>query len=161
AKPHRVIDGHSRAVLAVVYLPGDTELLSAGVDESLRVWDAASGRSIRQMSNHTRPVLGLALRPKVASGDVPLVASIGVDRTLRLWQPTVGRLVRFARLPSEPRAICWTIDGQSILTASVDGRLRVINPESAEVRHDLPAFAGVAHSLAASPAGSVLVGGQD
>ena len=148
------------AVLAVVFLPGDKQLVTAGVDETLRIWDAGSGKPERILSNHTRPVNGLAVRPTTDPSAPPLVASVSDDRTVRLWQPTLGRMVRFARLPSEPRAVAWTTDGASILAACKDGQLRVIDPETVEVRTTFPAVEGVAYSLAVAPDGSVLIGGQ-
>jgi WD40 repeat protein len=152
-----VLEGHSRGVFAVVFLPGDNQLVSAGGDETIRVWEIAKGQTERILSNHTKPVTGLAARP---ASDPPMLASIGDDRTVRLWQPTLGRMVRFARLASEPKAVAWTADGNSILVAGKDGALRVIDPETVEVRQTIPAIDGVAYSLAVAPDRSVLVGGQ-
>jgi WD40 repeat protein len=159
-KATTVYEGHSRSVLAVVFLPGDKQLVTAGVDESLRIWEAGTGKPERILSNHTRPVNGLAVRPTTDPSAPPLVVSISDDRTVRLWQPTLGRMVRFARLPSEPRAVAWTADGASILAAGKDGQLRVIDSETVEVRTTFPAVEGVAYSLAVGPDGSVLIGGQ-
>jgi WD40 repeat protein len=154
-----VYEGHSRGVLAAAFLPSDKQLVTAGVDESLRIWEAGTGKPERILSNHTRSVNGLAVRPTTDSSAPPLVVSVSDDRTVRLWQPTLGRMVRFARLPSEPRAVAWTADGASILAACKDGQLRVIDPESVEVRATLPAVEGVAYSMAVAPDGSVLIGG--
>ncbi|MEQ8785853.1 MAG: hypothetical protein RIC55_06125 [Pirellulaceae bacterium] len=143
--------GHSRGVLTVAWLPDGERLLSAGLDQSLRLWDAKSGALLRTLDNHTAEVRDLAVRP----GDhpIPMIASASADRTLRLWQPTIGRLVRFARLPAEPLAIDWTPDGSRLLAACTDGRLRVIDPDSVEMVHDLPALDGWAYTVAASPDG--------
>jgi WD40 repeat protein len=91
-----------------------------------------------------------------------LIASIGADRTLRFWQPTIGRLVRFARLPSEPLAVEWTADGSHAAATFADGHLRLIDPNTVEVVHDLPVLAGWAYTLARSPRdGSFFVGGEN
>jgi WD40 repeat protein len=161
AKTTHVLEGHSRGVLAAAFLPGGAELVTAGIDESLRLWDARAGRLLRTLPNHTRPVHDLGLRPGGDGEAVPLIASVSEDRTVRLWQPTVGRLVRFVRLESAPLAVAWTADGRGLLTACKDGRLRVIDPDTVEVLHDLPALDGVAYSLAVAPDGSILVGGQN
>ncbi|MCI0461871.1 MAG: WD40 repeat domain-containing protein [Gemmataceae bacterium] len=161
ARTIRVLEGHSRGVLAAVFLPGDAGLVTAGIDESLRLWDVASGKLLRTLPNHTGPVCDLKLRPGGAGVGPPVLASTGDDRTVRLWQPTIGRLMRFVRLASAPRAIIWTTDGQTLLAACKDGRLRVIDPDTVEVVEELPALDGVAHCLAAAPDGSILVGGQN
>lgn len=169
-KAVNVLEGHSRGVLAAVFLPGDTGLVTAGIDESLRLWDPQSGKLLRTLPNHTRPVNALKVRPTPPAsapfkggdtGGAPLVVSTSDDRTVRLWQPTLGRLMRFVRLESPPRAIVWTADGRALVAACKDGHVRVIDPDTVEVQEDRPAVDGVAHSLAAAPDGSVLVGGQN
>jgi WD40 repeat protein len=155
----RKLEGHSRGVLAAVFLPGDAGLLTAGVDASLRLWDPRAGGVIRTLSNHTLPVHDLAVRPG-GGGVPPLVVSVSDDRTVRFWQPTVGRLVRFVRLEAVPLAVAWTADGGAAVVACKDGRVRVIDPDTAELLGDRPGLEGVAYSLAVAPDGSVLVGGQ-
>jgi WD40 repeat protein len=156
-----LLEGHSRGVLAVVFLPGDAQIVSAGGDETLRIWNANTGKAERLLSNHTKPVTGLAVRPATDREAPPVVASISDDRTVRLWQPTLGRMMRFARLPSEPRALTWFADGSSILVACKDGSLRIIDPETVEVRMSISAIDGVAYCLAVASDGSVVLGGQN
>lgn len=156
----RSLAGHSRPVLAVAYLPDGQTIVSAGVDQSLRVWNAADGRLLRTLDNHTAAVHDIAVRPGKFEGP-PVVASAAADRTVRLWQPTRGRLMRFARLPSPPLAIAWTSDGGRLLASCVDGRVRVLDPDTLVISADLPALAGWAYSLAISPDDKfALVGGD-
>jgi WD40 repeat protein len=115
---------------------------------------------IRSLSIHTRRVHNLALRP--GNGGLPMVASVSDDRTVRLWQPTIGRMVRFARLKSRPLDAAWFADGSRVVVACTDGHVRVVDPVSVKVTHDIPALEGWAYSLAVHPTdGSILVGGQD
>jgi len=154
-------EGHSRGVLAVVFLPGDKEVVTAGSDETLRLWDCATGKLERNLSNHTRAVTGLAVRPASDRSESPYLASIADDRTVRIWQPTLGRMVRFARVASEPRAIAWSRDGASIVVACKDGAIRVIDPDSVEMRATVPVVDGIAYSFVIAGDGSLLVGGRD
>lgn len=155
-----VLAGHSRGVLAACWLPSGDVLVTAGVDQTLRVWDAASGTQRRSLDNHTGAVVDVATRP---GGDgPPLVASAGADRTLRFWQPSIGRLVRFARLPADPLAICWSGDGRLVAVACSDGRVLLVDAATAKVAGDLAALDGWAYAIAAAPAGdALLVGGAD
>jgi WD40 repeat protein len=153
------LEGHSRPVTSATWSPSQVELITGSVDESVRVWNADTGAPVRNLSNHTRPVLGLANRP--GNHAPPQLASIGADKTVRLWQPTIGRMMRFAKLASEPRAIGWTHDGAWIVVASVDGRVRIIDPETIAVKHELPALDTVAHCLAVTKDGHIVVGGAN
>ncbi|HZN33353.1 MAG TPA: hypothetical protein VFB80_06015, partial [Pirellulaceae bacterium] len=147
---------HSAAVLAVLWLPQSDVVLSAGVDQTIRLIDPARGETVRSFENHTGAVRDLALRPGDQEGP-PLVASAGADRTVRFWQPTIGRLVRFARLPVSPTAICWTVTGSHVLAACEDGRLRAVDPSTVEVV-DLPdKLDGWAYSVIATPDGKLAV----
>jgi WD40 repeat protein len=151
-----VLRPHSAAVLAVVWLPESDFVLSAGVDQSIRVLAPGSGETVRSLDNHTAAVRDLALSPAQHDGP-PMIASAGADRTVRFWQPTIGRLVRFARLPSAPTAICWTPDASHVLAACEDGRLRAIDAESLTVVEFARRIEGFAHAVAATPDGSAAI----
>lgn len=160
-KPLWQLTGHSRGVTAVAFLEDGRLLVSAGLDQSLRVWDSRTGELIRTLDSHTRPVNGIAVRPGGEKDALPMLASVGQDRSVRLWQPTIGRMVRFARLKSaSPLAVGWSVDGRRVLVTATDGRLRIINPETARVEHELAGIDGWAYSLAVHPNGrEVLVAG--
>ncbi len=132
-EPPRALEGHSKGVLAAGFV-GRT-LVTAGLDQGVRVWDVEAGRLLRSLNNHTAPVVGLAVRPNSAGSGLPMVATVGSDRTCRLWQPTIGRMVRLARLPSSPLAVAWVSRGASttLAVACADGHVRLIDPETVEL----------------------------
>ena len=147
------LEGHSRGILAVQVLP-DEVVVSAGLDESLRVWK--EGSSIRNLTNHTRAVTGLALFP-VREGP-PRIVSISDDRTVRLWQPSIGRMMRFKRLVSVPRAVAWSKAGIAVVCH--DGSLHLLDPDTLETLHTYLTIKGVAYSLAIASDGTIAVGGN-
>jgi WD40 repeat protein len=168
------LDGHSRPVLAAAWLADGCTLVTAGVDQTLRVWepadmdDSAGADSkrlvaLRTFDNHTGAVHALAARPAAEGAGPPMLASIAADRTLRLWQPTIGRMVRFARLESEPLSLAWTRDGRRIAAGCVDGHVRVVDPDTAEIVADLAGIDGWAYTLVAAPDedDAMLVAGAD
>ena len=156
----RIVHPHSAAVLAVEWLPADDLVLSAGVDQTIRVIQPATGETVRSLENHTAPVRALAVRPGQQEGPV-MIASAAADRTVRLWQPTIGRLVRFARLPVAATAICWTADGSHVLAACEDGHLRAIDPETVAVTDLAEHLDGWAYAVAVLPDGhSAILGGE-
>lgn len=152
------LEGHSRAVLSVVFLPKDKQIASAGVDGTLRIWNIETGKVERELSQHTKTVSGLAVRPM---SEPTMLASISDDRTIRFWQPTLGRMVRFAKLQSVPRAFVWTPDGSKILVVCKDGSLHTIDPETVEVKSTKPVMDEVVYSISIAGDASVLVAGQD
>ena len=159
AKSHQC---HSAGALAVAW-QGDDLLLSAGIDQSIRVLDPATGEVQRSLDNHTAAVRDLALRPGKYDGP-KLLASCSADRTVRFWQPEIGRLVRFARLPAAASAICWLPSGSHVLAACDDGRLRAIDPATVAVTEFEQRLEGNAYAVTVLPDGSAAVlggaGGQ-
>jgi WD40 repeat protein len=154
-------EGHSRPVLAIAWLPDGATIVSAGVDQTLQLWDGRTGKPIRTLDNHVGAVNDVALRPGVAADAPPIVASVGEDRTVRLWQPTIGRLMRFARLPSIPRAIAWSSDGSRLLVGGNDGRLRLLDPDTVEIIREERALDRRIHAIAIGPAmDQVLLAGE-
>lgn len=150
-------DGHSRSVSAVCGLNDGQTFVSAGADQSLRVWDIESGQMLRSLNQHTGPVHDLVLRPTIEG--LPMVASAAGDRTIRFWQPTIGRMVRYVRLEAEPLSIAW-LDEDTLVAGCVDGRLRVIDANNVKVTGSYPAIDGWAYAVAVHPDdGSVVVAG--
>ncbi|MDP6446969.1 MAG: WD40 repeat domain-containing protein [Pirellulaceae bacterium] len=154
-----VYKGHSRSVNAICLLNDGKTLVSAGVDQSVRVWNLESAELTRSLSQHTKPIRALALRP--ATSGLPMVASASEDRSIRLWQPTIGRMVRYVRLDVEPLDIDWLKDGNRIVAACVDGRVRVVDADEVQVTQTLAAIEGWAYAIAAHPSDdSIAVGGR-
>lgn len=160
------ITDHSAAVLAVLFAPSPDDaitkglLISAGKDQSIRVFDAASARPIRALENHTAAVNDLALRP-ARNGELPLVASAGEDKTVRFWQPSIGRLVRFAKVPSPPLCVRWLPGGDFVAVSCTDGHLRVIDWQTLRIVLEKNVSEGWLTSLAVSPAGTHAVVGDE
>lgn len=154
------LEGHSRSVDAICLLKQGKILISAGIDQSLRVWDLSTGKLMRSLSQHTKPVRALVLRP--AEDGLPMIASAAADRTIRFWQPTIGRMVRYIRLDVEPLDIAWLGNGSQIVASCVDGSIRVIDADEVKIIKSLPAITGWAYALAVHATdGSIVVAGAD
>lgn len=145
----QLLSGHSRGVETLCWLPDTDELVSAGIDQSLRVWDLASGECVRNLNQHTGAVHGIALRRGGAG--LPLVASVAADRTVRFWQPTIGRMMRYVRLDAEPLCVDWLNDGKRVVVGCSDGNLRVIDFESVGVIATVPLMEGWIYAVAVHP----------
>lgn len=144
-------EGHSRAVLAVAYLPDGKTIASAGVDQTLRLWDGATGKHVRTLDNHVDAVNGLAVRPTGVDSPLPIVVTVSEDRTVRIWQPSIGRLMRFARLPSIPRAVAWSAKGNHLYVGCNDGQVRILDFTTMEIVKSIEGLDGRIHELLVDP----------
>ena len=157
------LTGHSRGVTGVCVLDGtwkDTSgsVVTSSIDQTLRVWDLSKRETVRTLHNHTHAVHTVCQRPHVGNGP-PVVASISDDRTVRFWQPTIGRMMRFARIDAVPLCGEWSTDGSLFLTGCSDGRLRVVDPQTAEVVDETPLSTSRLTSLSIHPHQEIVVVG--
>jgi WD40 repeat protein len=67
---------------------GSGDILGSG-DNTVRLWDVATGRELRQLTGHTEGVRSVAISP-----DGQTLASGSGDKTVRLWDVATGRELR-------------------------------------------------------------------
>jgi WD40 repeat protein len=101
-----------------VALPGE-RAISASIDNTLRLWDLASGETLRVLEGHSASVTHIA----ALSGERALSASI--DNTLRLWDLENGNceskivaddpITTFALTAEEGRGIAGLANGKIFL----------------------------------------------
>jgi WD40 repeat protein len=65
-----------------------TILATAGYDNTVRLWDPATGQPIGEpLTDHTNPVTGVAFG---TINNQTILATAGYDNTVRLWDPATG-----------------------------------------------------------------------
>jgi WD40 repeat protein len=77
--------GHDYLVTAVAFLPDGKTLASGSDDETVRVWDAATGEERQKLEGHDYLVTAVAFSP-----DGKTVASGSWDKTVGLWDAATG-----------------------------------------------------------------------
>jgi WD40 repeat protein len=107
-----LLSGHNGMVRGLAWHPGGGQVASSANDQTVRLWDAATGREERVYRGHTSPVLCVAFAP-----DGRRLASGGANGVVKLWD--AGRDQRALDLPPATRAtaLCFGAGGRRLLVA--------------------------------------------
>jgi len=143
---------HESWVTSVAFRPGGTQILSAGADGMICLWDAPTGNPIWRLTD-VEMALSLAFHPD-GSTFVTGAADSGIRmRDTKsgetLWQETASGMVF---------AVAYTFDGRHVVSGDDGGSLQVRNADSGReiLRADL---GSPVRALDVSPGGkTVLVG---
>jgi WD40 repeat protein len=147
-----------RGVFAGEFSADGQIVMTAGQDRAIRFWSAATGAPLFRPLRHHGPLTGLRL-----SADRRLGASETAAGSGWLWETATGRPLRLLpphQGPCEVRGFC--AGGQTLLTSSRDGSLRLLEVPSAWADSTRLPLQELVTSVAFSPDGNiVLAGGTD
>ena len=163
----RVLAGHTDSVSSVAFSPDGSRIVSGSHDNTLKVWDAASGAELATLTGHWSWVRAVAFSP-----DGRRIVSGSGDKTLKVWDAATG--VELATLTGHTdwvQAVAFSPDGSRIVSAA--GLRRPLGEEPGDTTlkvwdaasgAELATFTGhtsQVNAVAYSPDGSRIVSGSD
>jgi WD40 repeat protein len=147
-------------LLSVDYSRDGSRIVTAGLDWTVRQWEANSGREIgRPLRGHQGSV-----RSAAYSADGSRIVSAGEDGTVRQWEAKSGRAI------GEPLrghqgwvfSAAYSADGSRIVSAGVDGTVRQWEAKSGRaIGEPLRGHPGWVLSAAYSNDGELIVSAGD
>jgi WD40 repeat protein len=150
---HEVFAVASPAELfAVAYGPDGKYLVTAGMDRTIRVLDADTGRALATLGTHDREIRGVAFSP-----DGRTLASASGDGQVRLWdatrltEPQEPRLTLQGRVPGQCLNIAFSPDGRRLATGGEENTVKIWDVSSGKELGTLRGHTADVYTVAFSP----------
>jgi WD40 repeat protein len=90
-KEVRAFKGHEMQIAAVAYAPDGKRLASLSLDNTVRVWDTATGQAIRTLQLAGKSTGGVDARALAYSSDGKRIAAAAQSQTVKVWDTSTGQ----------------------------------------------------------------------
>jgi len=139
----RSLHGHAGPVNTAAFSNDGTKLVTADKDGTAIIWDAASGKPLRELPRSAKEVDGAAFSP-----DGRRVVTANKNGNAIVWDAATGRRVAVLEIPGRIGAFdsaVFSPDGARVLTANQNGTVNVWSATSG--RPLLPPMSGHSGSV--------------
>ncbi len=153
----RTIEGHQDSVRSVAFDPAGQTLASGSFDNTVKLWEWASGKLLRTIEAHQRTVMSVAFDPTGRT-----LASGSGDRTVKLWDLANGkRLCTLKGRNSSVLSLAFDPTGQTLASGGTDHTVKLWNRVSGTLLRTLKWHKDLVRSVAFDPTGQTLASGSD
>lgn len=134
--------------------PDGETLISGGDDQTVKLWDLATGKLQQTLSGHDRPVESVEISP-----DGKTLISGSWDGTIKRWDLVTGELQQTLFAHDDfITSVAISPDGETLASGSRDGTIKLWDLATGEQRQTLSGH-DVSH-LAMHPNGQTLISGE-
>ncbi|KAH6667462.1 vegetative incompatibility protein HET-E-1 [Halenospora varia] len=153
----QTLEGHSSSVKSVAFSLDGKRIVSGSYDETVRLWDAATGAALQTLEGHFYYVSSVAFSP-----DSKRIVSGSDDETVRLWDAATGAALQTLEGHfSSVSSVAFSPDGKRIVSGSDDKTVRLWDAATGAVLQTLEGHSFSVTSVAFSPDGKRIVSGSD
>ncbi|KAK4247891.1 hypothetical protein C7999DRAFT_31702 [Corynascus novoguineensis] len=134
----QTLEGHNESVNSVTWSHDATQLASASVDKTVKIWDSATGQydktikiwdpatgqCVSTLEGHSGAVISVAW-----SYDATRLASTSEDETVKIWDPATGQCISTLKGHSSwAKSVAWSYDANRLASASDDKTVKIWDP---------------------------------
>ena len=156
--PNKTLIGHSDNVVSVNYSPDGQFLASGSYDDTIKIWDAKTGREIRTIQGHYG-FTNISYSPDgqfLASGSI-----IDDTDTIKIWDAKTGREIRTIQGHSSfTNTVSYSPDGKFLVSGDDDGNIEIWDAERGQRLYSFQGHSDDVKSVNYSPDGRFFASGS-
>ena len=150
------LTGHSSIVSSVAFSPDGHTLASGSFDQTIKLWNLATGEELCTFKEHTNYVTSVAFSPNGQT-----LASGSWDKTIKLWDVASGKQLRtHKRHKTVVASVAFSPNGKTLACGSWDHTIKLWNLASGKQLRTLTGHTSEVSSVAFSPNGKTLASGS-
>ncbi|BAZ28565.1 WD-40 repeat protein [Cylindrospermum sp. NIES-4074] len=141
------LEGHNNYVTSINFSPDGKTLASGSADNTIKIWNVATGQEIRTLKGHGKWVNTISFSP-----DGKTLASGSYDKTIKLWNVATGEEIRrFNGHGNYVMNVSFSPDGKTLASGSYDKTIKLWNVVTGKEIRTLKGHSDVVNSVSFSP----------
>ncbi len=122
---------HDSSITSIAYAPDGKTLASGSADNTIKLWNVATGKLIANFNGHSGRINSISWSP-----DGKTLASGSADNTIKLWNIATGKQitnfnghssVSVLISPNQISTVVWSPDGKMLASSSSDSTIKLWN----------------------------------
>ncbi|ETO29051.1 NB-ARC domain-containing protein [Reticulomyxa filosa] len=141
------LSGHSDRICAVQFSPDGKKIVSCSDDDTIKMWDALSGKKIQTFEGHSSAVKIIQFSP-----DGSKILSSSRDNTIRIWNASSGRQIHVWKEHTNVISVAqFSPDGFKVVSSSWDNTVQIWDVSSGKRIHLLDGHSSCVNGAQFSP----------
>ncbi|KAF6525890.1 hypothetical protein HZS61_011685 [Fusarium oxysporum f. sp. conglutinans] len=152
----QTLEGHTNSVTSVAFSNDGTLIASGSEDNTVKIWNALTGKRERTLERHTGSVTSV-----VFSSDGKLIASGSEDNTVKIWNVVTGKEEWTLEGHTEwVTSVAFSNDGTLIASGSLDETIKIWNVVTGKEERTLEGHTSSVESVAFSNDSTLIASGS-